>query len=158
MEFSIATIALITIASGFLGAIVMMFGQMLERKITGREESFSPAIVFSKIFGIDFDVLTEKNKTVFNYGAHLLYGTVWAIPFVLLLLGGFTNYLSMLIIYFIIVWAQGVIIAPLLDIAPPPWKQGVKNLSKDGIHHFIYAFTTSLVFIELAQRVFSPIG
>jgi len=158
MELSIATITLITFVAGFLGTIVMTLGQLLEMKITGRSGSFSPAIAFSKIFGIDFGALTEKNKTVLNNVAHLLYGTLWAVPFTLLILAGFTDYLSMLLIYFLIVWVQGMIVAPLLDIAPPPWKWGVKSLSKDGLHHFIYALATSFVFIKIAELIISPIA
>lgn len=158
MEFSIGIIIVITLVAGFLGTIVMTLGQVFEMRLTGRTGSFSPAIAFSKVFGIDFEALTEKNKTVLNYGAHFLYGTVWAVPFVLLLLAGFTNYLSMLLVYFLIVWVQGMLVVPLLGIAPPPWRWGVGSLSKDGMHHLIYALATSLVLIKLAELILLPIA
>ncbi|HEC30669.1 MAG TPA: hypothetical protein ENI66_01490 [Candidatus Yonathbacteria bacterium] len=157
MEFSIATIVFITLTAGFLGTIVMTLGQVFEMRITGRSISFSPAIGFSKVFGINFDVLTERNKTTLNYIAHFLYGTVWAIPFTLLLLAGFTNYLSMLLMYFIVVWAQGMVVLPLFGATPPPWKWGIKSLSKDGMHHFIYALTTSVLLIKIAELTLAPI-
>ncbi len=157
MEFNIATVVLITLVAGFLGTTIMTFGQIFEMRITGRASSFSPGIVFSKVFGINFGALTEKNKKVLNYIAHFLYGTVWTIPFMFLLLYGLTNYLSMLLMYFLIVWTQGMVVVSLFGIGPPPWKWGIKSLSRDGMHHFIYAVATSILLIKIAELTLAPI-
>jgi len=134
--------------AGFLGTVVMTVGQEIQIRITKRPISYTPAIAFFKIFRLDFDTLSSRVKGIASYAVHFVYGTVWGFPLALLYFFGFTEFIPILIVYFLIVWAQGLITVWALRIAGPPWTWGLKANLMEFFFKALYA-TASLSFFVI---------
>ena len=135
--------------AGFLGTVVMTITQLIEIFITKRKSSNSPALAFSKIFGIDFDKLPEKSKTTLTYVLHFSYGTGLALVVYVLYLLGLQNTTHLAIAYSIITVVQTWIVIPLVGIGPAFWKWGAMGILKDAFHHIVLAISTVLIFMAL---------
>jgi hypothetical protein len=46
--------------------------------------------------------------------------------------------------FFLLVWGVALVGLPLLGLAPPFWRWGVKEVAIDGWHHVIYVAGTVL--------------
>jgi len=144
-----ASILTNVLIAGFLGTLVMTVSQLIDIFITKRKASNSPALAFSKIFGINFKKLSGKAKTTLTYAVHFAYGTVWALAVYVLYLLGIQNTIYLIIIYFLITTVQGWIVVPLLKIGPHVWKWGISSILSDAFHHLVLAVSTVLIFIAL---------
>jgi len=40
---------------------------------------------------------------------------------------------------------------PSLDVAPPPWEWGVKEIAVDAFHHAVYATATSVAYTAISD-------
>ena len=138
-----------TLIAGFLGTVVMTITQLIEIFITKRKSSNSPALAFSKIFGIDFDKLSEKSKTTLTYVIHFTYGTILALAVYVLYLLGIQNTIYLIAVYSLITVPQSWIMIPLLKMGPAFWKWGVSSVLKDAFHHLVLAISTVLIFLIL---------
>lgn len=140
-----------SLAAGFLGTVVMTIGQEIQIRVTKRPISYTPAIAFFKIFRLDFDALSSRVKGVASYAVHFVYGTAWGFPLALLYLAGFTDFIPTLIVYFLIVWVQGLTVVWLLRIAGPPWKWGLKANLMEFFFKALYA-TAGLSFFMILMN------
>jgi len=138
--------------AAFLGTVVMTVGQEIELRINKRPISYTPALAVFKILRLDFERLSEKAKIFTSYLVHFGYGTFFGFPLVLLYLFGVTGFWTVTISYFFIVWIQGLIVIPLLGVAPPPWTWGTKAILTEIVHKAIYALATTAVFFVLLSN------
>ena len=140
-------IIIISLISGFIGTAGMTLSQIIEMKIRDREASFTPAISVCKTFKIDFEKFSQENKIRLNNAVHWVYGTVWGLFMVIFYLTGFDNLVYMVLSYFVIMWVHGLILLPILKVAPLPWRCKKSDLLLDAFHHFILAMITVLAYI-----------
>ena len=142
-----------SLVAGFLGTVVMTVGQEIQIRIAKRPISYTPALAFFKIFRLDFDALNSRAKGVASYAVHFVYGTVWGFPLAILYLVGFTDFISTLIVYFLIVWIQGFITVWLFRIAGPPWTWGLRANLMEFFFKALYAtagLSSFMILLELA--------
>lgn len=124
-------LGLIAVLAGFIGTVIMTIAQWIEMAITKRESSTAPGQVFCKVFRINFRTLSDKRKTQLTYLVHFLYGTLWGLLLVLLTVLNVENTMMLILLYFVIVWVQGLVVYTLFDIAPWFWTWGlVPNLKE----------------------------
>lgn len=142
-------IAVISLIAGFIGTAFMTLSQIIEMKIRNRKASFTPAIGVSKIFGINFSALSQKNKIHFNNAVHWGYGTIWGLFMVIFYLTGFDNLMYMMISYYVVMWGHGLILLPALKVADPPWKWKRSDILLDAFHHAILAIVTVLAYVYI---------
>ena len=43
-------------------------------------------------------------------------------------------------------WGSSLVMLPVLDVAPAPWKQPASGLATDALHHMVYAVGTSVAY------------
>lgn len=142
-------IIIISLISGFIGTVIMTLSQIIEMKIRDRKASFTPVIGFSKVFGINFEKLSQKNKIHLNNAVHWGYGTVWGLFMVIFYLTGFNDLLYMVLSYYVIMWGHELILLPVLKITSPPWEWKKLDVLLDAFHHFILAIVTVLAYVYI---------
>lgn len=135
--------------AAFLGTAVMTVGQEIEIRMSRRSISHVPAVAICKIFKFNFDKLSKIEKTIASYTVHFAYGTAFGLLLTLLYLIGFRSFGAIGIIYFLVVWIQGLIVVPLLGVCGPPWTWGSEVLITEFVHKAIYAVTTTAIFLSL---------
>ncbi|MCH7529750.1 hypothetical protein IIB50_01395 [Patescibacteria group bacterium] len=146
-------VILILIFKGFLaallGTIVMTVGQEIEMRMSGRSISHTPAIAVFKILKFNFNKLSKLEKGIASYTAHFAYGTAFGLVIAILYLIGFKSFSAIGVVYFLVVWIQGLIVVPFLGIVGPPWTWGSETLITEFVHKAIYAVATTAIFLSL---------
>lgn len=140
---------LTALLAGFVGTLVMTLAQWVEMIATKRTSSTTPAQAFCKIFKIDFEKLSEKAKTRLTYAIHFLYGTVWGLLLVALSLLNIENMMTVLLIYFLVIWLQGLVVYKAFDIAPWFWTWGLAANFKEVFFKIVLAASTVGAYIYL---------
>ena len=142
----------LSLIAGFLGTVVMTISQFIEIGFTKRSSSFTPAMITSRLLGINFERLSEKAKVALNYATHFGYGTLLGVLVPLLLYAlGSQGATMVIIINALIVWVQGLIVVPVLGSLPPPWQWGTKWVIIDAFHHFVLGASTAVIYLFFAR-------
>lgn len=139
----LGTVMGIGLIAGLAGTIAMTISQKVEMKITGRKPSDSPAKAAREVF--DIKPVTEGKSGKVSNEIHLFYGTS---------LGMIRGALSLLclkglpasFIHLVTVWGGEMIMLPALKVAPPITKEKPEDIAIEGLHQFVYAITTGVVF------------
>lgn len=64
------------VAAGLGGTAVMtVFQKVIEMPISGREDSYAPAIFAEEVLGVH--ARSRRGRTVLNYAVHFALGTMW---------------------------------------------------------------------------------
>jgi hypothetical protein len=135
-------------AAGFIGSLFMTVSQEIDlRFINKRPISFSPVLALFKIFKLDFEVLSKKEKIIASYVVHFIYGTVWGFPLAIFYFFGYKDLIVIGIFYFLIVLIQGWIVIWALGISGPPWTWGYKAVFSEIIHKIIYTISVIASFV-----------
>lgn len=142
-------IIITTAIAGLVGTIVMTIGQYIEIAISKRPTSYTPALAVAKIFGIDFESFSEKNKNRFNNLVHYSYGIVWAWPVPVLAFLTALTFWPLTLIYFLIVWVQGFVVLKMLGIAPWIWTWEKKWIFLEMLFKGVYALVVAATFYVL---------
>ncbi|MAF59427.1 MAG: hypothetical protein QF858_01635 [Candidatus Pacebacteria bacterium] len=140
---------ILSFVAAFFGTIVMTVGQEIEIRIKKRPISYTLAIAIFKILRLDFNKLNKGMKIVSSYIVHFAYGTALGFPLAFFEYFGFMDFYIVLIVYFLIVWIQGLIVVPLLGIAGSPWTWGLKPVLTEMVHKFVYSIATLIIFTSL---------
>jgi hypothetical protein len=135
--------------AGAVGTAALTLFQMLEMKVTNREESTAPADALGKV--MEIQPRNEEGKQRLNRVAHFLYGTVWGVPRSLLAGVGVRDPAATAV-HFGAVWSTALTMPPALDVAPPPTETEPKELAMDAARHAVYAVATGLAFDLLDRR------
>lgn len=131
------------ILAGVAGTAVMTAVSAVEMRMQDRETSTVPAEAAEEFVG--FDVSSEEGKKKLTNVVHWAYGIGW---------GAFRGLLCSFGIrgpeatgtYFAGVWGVGLVMLPVLGVAPPPQEWGRKAVAMDAAHHAVYAGATDLAF------------
>lgn len=132
--------------AGFAGTIAITISQMIEMKITKRQQSNTPVEAAGKVIG--FEPKAEEEKEKLSNKVHFAYGTVWGEGRALFSALGLTGMLATLA-HFAAVWSTAMIMLPSLKVAPPVKQWGLKSIIIDGLHHGVYALTAGFIYDRL---------
>jgi hypothetical protein len=132
--------------AGAAGTAAMTVSSTLEMKIRGRPPSSAPADAAAKILGVE--PIGEKEQARFSNLVHWGYGTAWGAARGLIDAAG-PEGTRAAAAHFVAVWGSEQVMLPALDVAPPFWKWGVKEVGIDALHHLVYAGATSAAYALL---------
>ena len=133
----------IGLIAGLAGTIAMTISQKIEMKITGRKPSDTPAKAAQEV--LDIKPVTEGKSGKVSNEVHLVYGTSLGLIRGALNLIGLKG-LPASAIHLATVWGGEMLMLPVLKVAPPITKENPKDIAVEGVHMFVYAFITGLVF------------
>jgi len=119
-----------------VGTAAMTSVQMAYLSASGGEPSSTPGDVGRKLIDVPRD-----RRPAFNQAMHVLYGTAWGAPLGLLDRSRPVNGL----LFGAAVWGVSLVQLPLLDVAPPPWRQDPAALGRDLAFHLAYGTATAAV-------------
>lgn len=135
--------------AAFFGTVAMTAGQEIELRINKRPISHTPALAVFNLLHLDFERLSEWDKTFMSYLVHFGYGTFLGFPLVLFYFFGVTGFWTIVISYFFIVWIQGLIVVSFLVTTSPPWSWGTKVILTEMMHKAVYTLATTVAFFAL---------
>lgn len=138
------------IIAAVVGTAAMTLSSTTEMHIRGRPESTAPGRATNKLLRpVGVPELEGRSLAILSTWTHWLYGAAWGVVFWLLIdVAGLSLGLSG-ILFFLIVWGAEQVHLPVLGIAPPPWKWGIKENAIDMWHHVAYAGGTVLAWALL---------
>lgn len=119
-----------------VGTAAMTSVQVAYLSASGGEPSSAPGDVGRKLIDVPRD-----RRAAFNQAMHMLYGTSWGAPLGLLARWRPINGL----LFGAAVWGVSLVELPLLDVAPPPWRQDPAALARDLAFHLVYGSATAAV-------------
>ena len=132
--------------AGLAGTAVMTVSSTLEMKIRGRPASSAPAKAASKVLGVE--PKGEKEETRFSNLVHWGYGTGWGAVRGLIGAAGLEGPVATAV-HFGALWGTEQVMLPALEVAPPFWQWGAKEIAIDSFHHLVYASATSIAYTVL---------
>jgi hypothetical protein len=132
--------------AGAAGTAAMTVSSTLEMKIRGRPASNAPADAAAKVLGVE--PKGEKEQVRFSNLVHWGYGTAWGAVRGLIGAAGLEGSKATAA-HFGAVWGSEQVMLPALDVAPPFWTWGTKEVGIDAFHHLVYATATSAAYTVL---------
>jgi uncharacterized membrane protein len=119
-----------------VGTAAMTSVQAAYLSASGGEPSSAPGDVGRKLIDVPRD-----RRAAFNQAMHILYGTSWGAPLGLVQRSRPVNGL----LFGAAVWGVSLVELPLLDVAPPLWRQDPAALARDLAFHLVYGAATAAV-------------
>lgn len=132
--------------AGLLGTAAMTVSSTAEMKIRGRPASNAPAVAAGKVLGVE--PKDEEGEARFSTLVHWGYGTGWGAVRGLVGTAGLEGPAAAAA-HFGAVWGAEQVMLPALDVAPPFWTWGAKEVGIDAFHHLVYATATSVAYSVL---------
>ena len=132
--------------AGLLGTAAMTVSSTAEMKIRGRPASNAPAVAAGKVLGVE--PRDEEGEARFSTLVHWGYGTGWGAVRGLVGSAGLEGPAAAAA-HFGGVWGAEQVMLPALDVAPPFWTWGAKEVGIDAFHHLVYATATSVAYSVL---------
>jgi hypothetical protein len=132
--------------AGVLGTAAMTVSSTAEMKIRGRPASNAPAVAAGKVLGVE--PKDEEGEARFSTLVHWGYGTGWGAVRGLVGTAGLEGPAAAAA-HFGAVWGAEQVMLPALNVAPPFWTWGAKEVGIDAFHHLVYATATSVAYSVL---------
>ncbi len=132
--------------AGLLGTAAMTVSSTAEMKIRGRPASNAPAVAAGKVLGVE--PKDEEGEARFSNLVHWGYGTGWGAVRGLVGSAGLEGPAAAAA-HFGAVWGAEQVMLPALNVAPPFWTWGAKEVGIDAFHHLVYATATSVAYSVL---------
>lgn len=132
--------------AGLFGTVAMTVSSTAEMKIRGRPASNAPAVAAGKVLGVE--PRDEEGEARFSTLVHWGYGTGWGAVRGLVGSAGLEGPAAAAA-HFGAVWGAEQVMLPALDVAPPFWTWGAKEVGIDAFHHLVYATATSVAYSVL---------
>jgi hypothetical protein len=132
--------------AGLLGTVAMTISSTAEMKIRGRPASNAPAVAAGKVLGVE--PKDEEGEARFSTLVHWGYGTGWGVVRGLVGTAGLEGPAAAAA-HFGAVWGAEQVMLPALNVAPPFWTWGAKEVGIDAFHHLVYATATSVAYSVL---------
>ena len=129
--------------AGLLGTVAMTISSTAEMKIRGRPASNAPAVAAGKVLGVE--PKDEEGEARFSTLVHWGYGTGWGIVRGLVGTAGLEGPAAAAA-HFGAVWGAEQVMLPALNVAPPFWTWGAKEVGIDAFHHLVYVTATSVAY------------
>jgi hypothetical protein len=135
------------IVAGLAGTLAISISQAIEMKISRRKPSTTPADAAGKVLGVQ--PRDEGGKARFANVVHWAYGTGWGLARAALggpRRGRFWAPLA----HLAAVQAVAMLMLPALKVAPPATKWGAGEISKEVLHHVVYASAADATYRALS--------
>ena len=129
--------------AGLLGTVAMTISSTAEMKIRGRPASNAPAVAAGKVLGVE--PKDEEGEARFSTLVHWGYGTGWGVVRGLVGTAGLEGPAAAAA-HFGAVWGAEQVMLPALNVAPPFWTWGAKEVGIDAFHHLVYVTATSVAY------------
>ncbi|MDP8943886.1 MAG: hypothetical protein M3N16_07190 [Actinomycetota bacterium] len=130
--------------AGFAGTVAMTVSSTVEQKLRRRPPSAAPARAAERVLGIESfesDATEERFSNLVHWG----YGTGWGIVRGLLRAVGFAPQAATAL-HLAAVWGTEQVMLPTLDVAPPLFTWGGREIAIDLWHHVVYAVATGVAY------------
>jgi len=134
--------------AGLAGTGAMTVSSTIEMKLRSRKGSTAPADATAKVLGID-GFSDDASKARFGTLVHWGYGTGWGVVRATLSLAGLPP-AKATAAHFAAIWGNEAAMLPALDVAPPFWTWGAKEVAIDVWHHVVYAVATGVAYDALS--------
>jgi hypothetical protein len=135
------------IVAGLAGTVAISISQMIEMRISRRKPSTTPADAAGKVLGVK--PRDEAGKARFANVVHWGYGTAWGLARAALggpRRGRFWAPLA----HLAAVQAVAMLMLPALKVAPPATQWGAGEISKEVLHHVVYASAADATYRALS--------
>lgn len=129
--------------AGAAGTVAMTLSSTLEAKLRDRGGSSAPADAAGKVLGVQPS--DSDGEARFANVVHWSYGTSWGAVRGLIAAAGLQG-TAAATAHFTAIWGSSLVMLPALDVAPPPWEMGAKELGIDALHHGVYAGATTIAY------------
>jgi hypothetical protein len=132
--------------AGLLGGVVMTaFQRLVEMPLTGREESYAPAVLVEKLLPIQPE--GAKRRRI-NHVAHFAVGVTWGVGHALMVRRtGLRGQLAVGTV-FAAVWGGDVVANTALGLTKP-WEWSAQDLAIDVVDKLVLAEATGLLYDRL---------
>jgi len=134
--------------AGLAGTAAMTVSSTVEMRLRGRDASTAPADATAKVLGIEL-FTDDAAKNRFSNLVHWGYGTGWGVAHGLLDLAGLPP-AQATTAHFAAIWGNETVMLPMLDVAPPIYRWGMKEVAIDVFHHAVYATATAVAYEALS--------
>jgi hypothetical protein len=135
------------LVAGAAGTAAMTVSSTAEARLRKRAASTAPADATAKVLGIErftSPAAYERFSTLAHWG----YGTGWGAVRGLLAAAGLGP-VPATAAHAAAVYGNEQVMLPALDVAPPFWLWGRKEVGIDAFHHAVYAIATGVAFEAL---------
>lgn len=162
--------------AGFAGTVAITISQMIEMKITGREQSNAPMKVAGKALGVEargkaelevekqkdrsgkdeeqLEKKVEENKGKFSQIVHFSYGTNWGLCRGALDLAGLQGAPATLL-HFAAIWGTAQVMLPAAGASKPITEWSARQIATDVLHHAVYAIAAGAVYDAMPEGRYS---
>lgn len=137
------------VAAGLAGTVAMTaFQRWIEMPLSGRGESYQPAALVEKAFGI---TVGQPNRRRLNYAAHFAVGAAWGAAHGAAAQAGIRGPWTAPAV-FAMLWPSDVTSMALLGLGDPPWRWSGQDLAIDVADKGVLAVATGAAFEVLSRR------
>jgi hypothetical protein len=138
------------LVAGAAGTAAMTLSSTVEARVRRRAFSTAPADATAKVLGIE-SFASDRAYGRFSTIAHWGYGTAWGVVRGLLAAVGLSPARATAA-HLAAVYGNEQVMLPALDVAPPFWLWGGKEVGIDAFHHAVYALGTGIAYQAIERR------
>ena len=140
------------ILAAVFGTVAMTLSSTTEMQWVERPASVVPGLATARLLR-PFGVREVKGRAldILATWTHWGYGALWGFAFWALVDPAGLPLAAAGALFFLIVWGTEQVELPVLDLAPWPWKWGLKYNLIDAWHHAVYAAGTVAGWALLGQ-------
>lgn len=153
------------ILAGLAGTAAITLSQMIEMRLTKREQSQAPSKVAGQVLGVvpsnkeeaaelggepvepgkTNEQVKQEHAARFSQMVHWQYGTFWGVARGLLSAAGVTGWPATAL-HFGAVWSTGLVMLPAANASEPITEWPPRQIAVDVLHHSVYAIAAGLAF------------
>ncbi len=134
--------------AGVVGTAAMTVSSTVESKLRDRGSSTAPADAAGKVLGVEPH--DDAGEQRFSNLVHWAYGTGWGAVRGLIGAVGLAGPVATAT-HLATVWGTEQVVLPTLDVSPPGWEWGGREIAIDGFHHLVYATAAGVVYEALTR-------
>jgi hypothetical protein len=137
-------------AAGVAGAVVMTaFQRFVEMPLTGRSESYEPANMVHRLFGLR--PRSRKTRRRLNYAAHFAVGAGWGAAHAAIATKTELRGQAAVAAAFGVLWPADVLGVAALGVHEPPWRWTLTETAVDFVDKLVLAQATGMIFDRAAH-------
>jgi hypothetical protein len=136
------------LAAGLAGTISLTVSQRIEMRLTGRAPSDLPAQVAERVLGIS---PRGRSRALVALATHWVNNTASGLGRALVAGAGLRG-TPAIGATFVLYLSGSSLMFTRLDLLPPPWRRGARQLVIEVVHAGVYSVATSITYELLDQR------